>query len=81
MPRNLLSNWDIPWRVAVEIRRLKYLMEKRDVMVEHTCRERNKLANFLANHVISFVGTNILFLSNESQLPREAKIIQNMEKQ
>lgn len=56
-------------------------MEKRDVMVEHTCRERNKLANFLANHVISFAGTNILFLSNESQLPREAKIIQNMEKQ
>ncbi|KAH0655387.1 hypothetical protein KY285_030269 [Solanum tuberosum] len=40
--------WEIHWSIAVEIRVIKRAMENGTTMIEHTYREGNKLADFLA---------------------------------
>lgn len=46
-----------PWTAIIEVRKIKMLMEGREVVVEHVLREGNKVADFLANYVFSFAGS------------------------
>lgn len=55
-------------------------MKEVDIVVEHIYREANKLAEFFANQVFLFAGTNTLTYSEVQEIPREAKFILSMDK-
>ncbi|XP_049359182.1 uncharacterized protein LOC125823854 [Solanum verrucosum] len=74
------GSWDIPWEVSLEIRRIQELMKGMEVVIEHTFREGNKVADFLANLVFSFEGTEIISFNTFQDLPKEAKTLLNMDK-
>jgi len=58
------GDWHIPWEVSLEINRIRVLKEGLNVAIEHTLREGNKLADFMANIVFSFAGTNFISYNN-----------------
>ncbi|WMV12206.1 hypothetical protein MTR67_005591 [Solanum verrucosum] len=72
--------WHIPWEVTMEIRRIQVLKEGLEVAIEHTLREGNKLADFMANIVFSVAGTDSISYNDFQALPKEAKTILNMDK-
>ncbi|WMV55803.1 hypothetical protein MTR67_049188 [Solanum verrucosum] len=72
--------WHIPWKVSMEVRRIHVLKEGLEVAIVHTPREGNKLADFMANIVFSFAGTNYICYNDFQYLPSEAKTILNMDK-
>lgn len=51
-----------------------------DVVIEHTFREGNKVAHFLANLAFSFASTEIISCNTFQDLPNEAKTLLNMDK-
>ncbi|WMV29056.1 hypothetical protein MTR67_022441 [Solanum verrucosum] len=69
--------WEIPWSIAVEIRVIKRAMENGTTMIEHTCREGNKLADFLTNYVFSFAGIDQMQFNFNQELLQQANIIYN----
>ncbi|KAH0722504.1 hypothetical protein KY289_005548 [Solanum tuberosum] len=74
------GDWHIPWEVSLEINRIRVLKEGLNVAIEHTLREGNKLAYFMASIVFSFAGTELISYNNSQALPREAKALLNLEK-
>ncbi|XP_049414633.1 uncharacterized protein LOC125877356 [Solanum stenotomum] len=48
--------WDVPWAISVDIQCIKLWMEQAEVEVVHTFREGNRLADYLANHIVHFAG-------------------------
>ncbi|KAH0670595.1 hypothetical protein KY285_010952 [Solanum tuberosum] len=38
----IYGEWDVPWSVTMEIRKIKHLMKEREVVIEHVFREGNK---------------------------------------
>uniref|UniRef100_A0A0V0HEC1 Putative ovule protein n=1 Tax=Solanum chacoense TaxID=4108 RepID=A0A0V0HEC1_SOLCH len=61
--------WHIPWEATMEIRRIQVLKEGLEVAIEHTLREGNKLADFMANIVFSFAGTDSISYNDFQALP------------
>ncbi|KAH0720359.1 hypothetical protein KY285_005160 [Solanum tuberosum] len=79
--KNMIDgSWDIPWEVSLEIRIIQELMKGMEVVIEHTLREGNRMADFLANLVFSFVGTEIISFNTFQDLPKKAKTLLNMDK-
>lgn len=76
----MTGQWEIPWCITSEIRKTEDLIKGREVVVEHTFKERNQLLDFLANYVLIFVGTDNYSFLNFQQLPGGAKVILNMDK-
>ncbi|WMV09707.1 hypothetical protein MTR67_003092 [Solanum verrucosum] len=74
------GDWHIPWEVTLEINMIRVLKEGLDVAIEHTLREGNKLADFMANIVFSFAGTELISYNTFQSLPSEAKALLNMDK-
>lgn len=61
------------------IRRIRELISGGAIQVQHTYREGNALADFLANFCFSFAGTNTY--RSFTELPRKCKSILIMDKQ
>lgn len=55
-------------------------MEIREVVVDHIYREGNKLADYFANLVFYFAGSQSLTYSSVQDIPREARTILNMDR-
>ncbi|KAH0764524.1 hypothetical protein KY285_000395 [Solanum tuberosum] len=71
--------WEVPWSISVEVRGIKSMVETYNVEIKHIFREGNKLADFLANNVVNFAGTNRIFNSLQ-ELPQQAMAIVQLEK-
>lgn len=56
------------------------LKAKHHVMVQYTMREGNNLADFFANQVFCFAGTQVIKYSNFAEVPTKGKTIINLEK-
>jgi len=67
--------WDIPWSISVDIQCIKLWMEQAEVEVVHTFREGNRLADYLANHIVHFSCTNVNQFNNIQNLPQLARKI------
>ncbi|KAG5599438.1 hypothetical protein H5410_030808 [Solanum commersonii] len=79
---NILDGiWETLWGIMMKIKRIKMLMEDKEVIAEHILKEGNQLANFLTNHIFYFVGTQTLTYSNFQDLPTNARGIINTEKE
>ncbi|KAM3235236.1 hypothetical protein P3L10_015272 [Capsicum annuum] len=74
------GNWHTPWLIAMETRRIHPLMKGMQVLIKHTYREGNGVADFIANRIFSFAGTDRLTYSTYQQLPKQAKALLNMDK-
>lgn len=72
--------WKLLWAIALEVGRINILMERVDVKVEHTFREANKLADFFANLIFCFAGTQRLTYTPMQDIQREAKAIITMDR-
>lgn len=75
--KNILDgNWEFPWCIDMEVKRIRMLTPEKEVVVEHTLREGNKLANVFTNQIFYFTGTNRLTYSTlQDQLTLEASYI------
>ncbi|WMV08231.1 hypothetical protein MTR67_001616 [Solanum verrucosum] len=67
--------WEVPWSISVDIQCIKLWMENGEVEVVHTYREGNRLADYLANHIVHFVGTNVIQFNSTQELPQLARKI------
>lgn len=64
----LYGDWEITWNISAHIRYVEEILKEKGVVVTYIFRERNTLADFLANNVHDFAGTRIQFSSDE-ELP------------
>lgn len=71
--------WEIPWNVAMDVRKIWRLMEGVPIVVEHVYREGNKLADFLTNEFFSFGDVDSITYANIQELPRDARAILSMD--
>lgn len=78
MKKIIDDEWETPWSIGAEVRRIKEIKESYNVLFQHVMREGNKVADYLANLVFSFAGT-IIFHSFQ-ELPSEGKALINMDK-
>nr|XP_016504630.1 PREDICTED: uncharacterized protein LOC107822596 [Nicotiana tabacum] len=77
--KNIIDDeWETPWCIGTEVRKIKEIKESYNVLFQHVYREGNKVADFLANHVFFFAGT-VTFQSFH-ELPSEGKALINMDK-
>lgn len=74
------GDWEVPWGIAMEIKWIQECMTGEKVVLKHTYGECNKVANFTANQLFSFVGTERLTYSNVLKLPKETRVVLNMDK-
>ncbi|KAK6786523.1 hypothetical protein RDI58_015048 [Solanum bulbocastanum] len=42
------GEWEVPWSVSVEIRKIRHLMKEREIVIEHIFKKGNKVANFFS---------------------------------
>ncbi|KAH0730567.1 hypothetical protein KY290_001567 [Solanum tuberosum] len=71
--------WKIPWNVTLEVNSIRKMMESITTRVQHSLREGNTLADYLANMVFHFAG-NFEFKTFQ-EMPSTAKKIINLDKQ
>lgn len=77
--RNIIDGeWETPWCIGAEMTRIKDIKSIYNVLFQHVLREGNTVVDFLANLVLSFVGT-ITFQSFQ-ELPSKGKALINMDK-
>lgn len=50
-------------------------MENGEVEAVHTYMEGNRLADYLANHIVHFAGTNVIQFNRTQELPQLAREI------
>lgn len=72
------EEWETPWCIGFEVRKIKEIKSTYNVLFRHVLREGNIVADFLANLVFSFAGT--LRFQSFHELPVEGKILINMDK-
>jgi len=65
--------WDVPWIFTMDVKSTKVSMHSRNVEVIHTFREGNKLADFLTNNAIHFVGIDTERYFHIHELPKKHK--------
>ncbi|XP_019225001.1 PREDICTED: uncharacterized protein LOC109206620 [Nicotiana attenuata] len=58
MKKVIEKEWDTPWTISQEVRRIKEIMDNFNVIIQHVFREGNVVADFIANIVFSFAGTS-----------------------
>lgn len=75
------DRWDTPWKIRMEMEKIKYWRSKGIVHFAHILREGNALANLLDNEVFSFVGTKDLKYSCFQEIPLQARRLLNIDKQ
>ncbi|XP_059291735.1 uncharacterized protein LOC132045209 [Lycium ferocissimum] len=70
--------WDSPWKISVEVRKIKQWSNKGYVQFAHILREGIALADYLANMVFDFAGT--IQIHSFQELPTAARKILNSDK-
>ncbi|XP_059285591.1 uncharacterized protein LOC132039063 [Lycium ferocissimum] len=70
--------WEIPWKISMEVSKIKFWRNKGQVQFAHILREGNALADFLANLVFDFAGT--ARFHSFVEFPKEKKKILNSDK-
>ncbi|XP_019234078.1 PREDICTED: uncharacterized protein LOC109214596 [Nicotiana attenuata] len=78
MSKIIDDEWETPWCIGAEVRRIKEIRNLYNVLFQHVLREGSKVADFLANLVFSFAGTIIFHSFHE--FPSEGKTLINMDK-
>ncbi|XP_070034487.1 uncharacterized protein [Nicotiana tomentosiformis] len=78
MSKIINDEWETPWCIRAEVRKIKKINSTYNVLFQHVLREGNTVANILANLVFSFAST-ITFHSFH-ELPIEIKTLINMDK-
>ncbi|KAH0708987.1 hypothetical protein KY284_010414 [Solanum tuberosum] len=74
----LRNSWKVPWERVEQVEECRVLMEITKVRIQHTLREGNNLADFIANAVIGAVG--LVQFNTFISLPTKGKCILNMDK-
>ncbi|KAH0700980.1 hypothetical protein KY284_015195 [Solanum tuberosum] len=74
----LRNSWKVPWERVEQVEECRVLMEITKVRIQHTLREGNNLADFIANVVIGAVG--LVQFNTFISLPTKGKCILNMDK-
>ncbi|XP_019241256.1 PREDICTED: uncharacterized protein LOC109221250 [Nicotiana attenuata] len=72
------GEWETPWCIGVEVRKIKEIKSTFNVLFQHVLREGNTVADFLANLVFSFAGTVTFHYFHE--LPPRGKALINLDK-
>uniref|UniRef100_M1CNL3 Non-LTR retroelement reverse transcriptase n=1 Tax=Solanum tuberosum TaxID=4113 RepID=M1CNL3_SOLTU len=75
------GKWEAPWEIRMEITSINFWRKKGLVHFSHILREGNALADFLANKVFNFAGTETVQYQNFQSLPSEARKLLNIDKQ
>lgn len=78
MKKIIEGDWEIPWSIAKEVKRIKEMKEQFNVIFQHVLREGNSVADFLANLVFSLLGTIEFQLFHE--FPNVGKTLINPDK-
>lgn len=78
MKRIINGEWDAPWFIVAEVKRIKEMKEQFNVIFQRVLREGNTVADFLANLVFSFAGT--IQFHSFSELPSVGKRLINLYK-
>lgn len=73
------GEWEIPWNIRGIIRRIQKIMELELIKVQHTYREGNSLAEFLASWCFSCAST--ISFNTFMELSMRAKAITLQAKQ
>lgn len=73
--------WEVPQKIAIDIKRIEELVMQFQVQVVHTRREGNKMTNFFANEVFCFVGYQNKEYTSLQDVTREGKAILELDKQ
>lgn len=68
------------WDIIMEVRKIKGLLDRVVVKLEHILKEGNMVADSLTNYICCFVGNQILTYKSLQELPIEATNIVEMDK-
>ena len=75
------DRWETPWKIKMEMARIRFWRSKGLVHFAHILREGNALAVCLANEVYSFAGTKAVAYNQFQELPSQARTLLNLYKQ
>ncbi|KAK4721269.1 hypothetical protein R3W88_011502 [Solanum pinnatisectum] len=65
--------WEVPWSIKIQIQKIEFLRNNREVAVLHTLREGNKVADYFTNFILSFAGTENKTFQSIQDVPKEGK--------
>lgn len=68
------GTWEVPWVISTDIREIREEIIDKEVMVVHSFREGNKLANFLTNIIINLAGAYSIQFNHTNKLPIHGKL-------
>ncbi|XP_019246545.1 PREDICTED: uncharacterized protein LOC109226206 [Nicotiana attenuata] len=78
MKKVIEGEWDPPWVIAPDVKRIKELKGNFNVIFQHVFREGNSVADFIANIVFSFASTSEFH--SFSKLPSAGRRLINLDK-
>lgn len=67
--------WDSPWSVDLMVQKINALRRDKVVELQHTWREGNKVADYFANLVFFFAGTESLIFHYIEQVPAQGRAL------
>lgn len=68
------GTWEVPWVISTDIREIREEIIDKEVMVVHSFREGNKLANFLTNIIVNLAGAYSIQFNHTNKLPIHGKL-------
>ncbi|XP_075097910.1 uncharacterized protein LOC142175230 [Nicotiana tabacum] len=68
MKKIIEGEWDPPWCIGTEVRRIKEKKEQFNIIFQHVLWEGNIVANYLANLVFSYAGKTLIN-QDKAQIP------------
>ncbi|XP_075107022.1 uncharacterized protein LOC142180004 [Nicotiana tabacum] len=78
MKRIIEDEWETPWSIGKEVKRIKGMKENFNVTFQHVLRESNTLADFLTNTTFSFPGA--INFNSCSEMPSARRRLLNLDK-
>lgn len=66
----LLGIWEVPWSISGMVKKINGLRGHKEVAVQHTLREGNKVADYSANLIFFFTGTTHINFLDIHQAPK-----------
>ncbi|XP_019237121.1 PREDICTED: uncharacterized protein LOC109217336 [Nicotiana attenuata] len=78
MKKVIEREWDPPWVIANDVKKIREMKGHFNVIFQHVLREGNTVADFIANIVFSFAGTTEFH--SFSELPSAGKRLINLDK-
>lgn len=78
MKKTIEGDWDVPWNIRKELKKINQMKENFNVIFQQVLREDNTVVDYLANIAFSGVGT-ITFQSFQ-EFPNTCKTLINQDK-